>query len=284
MSFSCLFAVPLYCIIFWFTPFILKEEEKPCMHNRSLYILLLLVFFWSGVRAQETEEVVLDTAVILAPPEMEESNTGQFDSISLQKLAAVRTVPQVVVDSLKAADDFWYASLERKKKQVEEARDRGRQKNWFQQRWFRNLLWLIILGSFIGVVIWYLAASNIFIFRRSPKKINGDESEEEATDDIFSLHYDKDIAAAEEAGNYRLAVRLWYLRTLKELAERGLIDYRHGRTNQDYVSQLGNRSGYRDFFRLTRNFEYTWYGQFPLSGAAYDMMRDDFVMFKNSLP
>ena len=102
-------------------------------------------------------------------------------------------------------------------------------------------------------------------------------------DDIFAIPYDREIQKAETAQNYRLAVRLWYLKTLKEMADRAVIDYRYGRTNHDYVASLYGGRYYSDFFRLTRNFEYTWYGQFPLSAEGYAGMQSDFVAFKNRL-
>ncbi|RYF78312.1 MAG: DUF4129 domain-containing protein, partial [Chitinophagaceae bacterium] len=153
----------------------------------------------------------------------------------------------------------------------------------FDQKWFQNLLWIIILCSFIAVVIWYLASSNIRLFSKQSKKIVEEGPEEEMTDDIFSIQYEKEIQKAEGAGNYRLAVRLWYLKTLREMADRNIIDYRHERTNNEYVNSLAGGRYYRDFFRLTRNFEYTWYGQFPLSSEGYNMMRRDFSSFKTTL-
>jgi hypothetical protein len=255
------------------------------MLKRNPYILFFIYLLFSEcAKAQPGKDVVVDTVtVMMQPPVADRSGQGNFDTIGLLKEVAVRSVPKGVVDSLKAADDFWYADLERARKKTPAQPEQPRNKTLFQQKWFRDLLWIIILSSFIGVVIWYLVASNIFIFRKRSKKIISDEGAPETTDDIFSHHYDAEIVSATEAGNYRLAVRLWYLRTLKELANRGLIDYRSGRTNQDYVSHLAKSPFYSDFFRLTRNFEYTWYGQFNLSTAAYDMMRNDFENFQNRL-
>ncbi|HET7898391.1 MAG TPA: hypothetical protein VFL47_11985, partial [Flavisolibacter sp.] len=67
------------------------------------------------------------------------------------------------------------------------------------------------------------------------------------------------------------------------LSDRRLIDYLHGRTNNDYVAQLSQSHYYRDFFRLTRNFEYTWYGQFIPSADVYSLLRSDFLTFQKNL-
>ena len=248
------------------------------MYKPAFWLLFFLLHAAPAL-AQDEDELP-DTVVTVVQP-AGPGDTATFDRIQEQLPVAVRTVPQRIVDSLKATDEFWYANAAPVKKKVKKPGATGL--SIFQKQWFRTLLWVIILSSFTGVVIWYLVASKIFVFRKSARQIGGDEGLEETNDDIFSRNYDKEISEATGAGDYRLAVRLWYLQTLKILSEKGLIDYRFGRTNQDYVHQLFRHPNYRDFFRLTRNFEYTWYGQFNLSAEAYERISNDFVQFQNSL-
>ena len=122
-----------------------------------------------------------------------------------------------------------------------------------------------------------------FSLPKKTKPIQDEEAPEEIPDDIFSIQYEREIKKAVDNKNYRLAIRLWYLLTLKELADRNIIDYRHEKTDSDYVNSLYGSSYYHNFFRLTRNFEYTWYGQFDLSGEAFAMMQNDFSNFKTAL-
>ena len=194
---------------------------------------------------------------------------------------ALRTVPKRLVDSLKEAEAFWYANAAPLKQKEKQASATGA--SLFQKRWFRNLLWVLILGSFLGVLFWYLVSSNLFIFRKKVAPLSREAEVEESGDDLFSIDYEKGLSEATARGQYRLAVRLWYLQTLKILAEKDLIHYRHGTTNQDYVAQLNRHGAFRDFFRLTRHFEYTWYGQFSLSAEAYERIKADFLQFQKGL-
>jgi len=254
------------------------------MPKLPFHILFILAFTCAG-KAFAQNDSMQDTvvSVVEAPAsEEDEEDTTRFSLVTQQYPVSVRQVPKAKLDSLRSADDFWYANTAPEKKKTEAETEERPHRNLLDQEWFRDLLWVIVLCSFIAVVLWYLASSNVLIFRRKAKKIL-EEDIEETTDDIFALSYDKEIGRAEEAKDFRQAVRLWYLRVLKELAEKGRIEYRYGRTNSDYVSQLFNTPYHRDFFRLTRNFEYTWYGQFDLSAEAYDMMRRDFLHFKNTL-
>jgi hypothetical protein len=254
------------------------------MFNLSRHIFFVSCLLCSVVAFSQKEETVKDTVISITDvPQTEEQDTTPFDVAEKPTMVPIKNLPQRRVDSLKAEDDFWYANAEPEKKKLPEEKRSPKGLSLFQQQWFRDLLWVIILCSFIGVVLWYLASSNILIFRKKAKTILSGEEEEETTDDIFALNYEKEIVKAEQAGNFRLAVRLHYLQTLKQLAERALIDYRFGRTNSDYVLQLNQSTYYRDFFRLTRNFEYTWYGQFDLSAEAYKIMQGDFLNFKNGL-
>jgi hypothetical protein len=241
--------------------------------------------FCAVVVPAQNDDVVTDTVITtMHLPKEERISRGVFDTASQQLPIKVRSVPQRLIDSLQAADDFWYASMERKKPKPLAQQEPSSGRRIFQYRWFRNLLWIIILTSFCGVVLWYLISSNILLFRKKVKAFGSTDDTEEGGDNIFERDYEKELAEATTAGNFRLAIRLLYLRTLKSLSDNGVIDYRFGRTNQDYVSDMRNHPQYHAFFRLTRHFEYIWYGQFPLSAEAYHNLQADFIKFKNSLP
>jgi hypothetical protein len=250
------------------------------MRRISHYSLLLVALLLSAVSFGQSNEYMTDTVVQAAPP-VEDAEMSSFDPITQVETIEVRKLPANKVSELKKDDAYWYANQEPEKKKAEAAP--VKEEGLVEKDWFQNLLWIIILCSFIGVVVWYLASSNIRLFSRDAKKLDEEETPEETTDDIFAIQYDREIQKAVEAKNYRLAIRLWYLKTLRELSERNIIDYQHGKTNSHYVNSLYGSRYYKDFFRLTRNFEYTWYGQFDLSAEGYEMMRNDFSNFKNSL-
>jgi hypothetical protein len=75
-----------------------------------------------------------------------------------------------------------------------------------------------------------------------------------------------------------------YLRALKDLSNAGLIHYAHERTNHEYLDELRDTPYYRDFFRLTRHFEFTWYGKFELPAEAFSVVRQGFEQFREGLP
>jgi len=132
------------------------------------------------------------------------------------------------------------------------------------------------MGVFVSFLIIWLAGRNLGILGKRRRNIADETSEEEITEDIFAINYQKEIDKAAASGNYRFAIRLMFLRLLKNMSERNIIRYKHDSTNMDYLMQLSNSNHYNDFFRITRNYEYSWYGQFEVREEAYKVIRNDF--------
>jgi hypothetical protein len=172
-------------------------------------------------------------------------------------------------------DDFWYANATFKKKTEEK-------KKFQDTSLYQTLLWLVVVGGFIAFLIIYLSNSNISLFRKSKSMVHleGDV----ATDDIFAINYNSEIEKAVAAGNYRLAVRLLFLRLLRGLSDRNIIQYTHDRTNLDYLLQVHHAPWYQQFFRITRNYEYVWYGQFDIDQSKFDSINKDFESLERQLP
>jgi hypothetical protein len=238
------------------------------------YIFLLATLLYT-VRGSGQSVTIEDTAT-------EAGAHIYFDSVSMEALPPVvlRKVPDTLLRRIRKNDAYWYADLapEKKKKQEKEKAATS----LLDRQWFRSLLWIIIVAGFVAVLIWYLASSNIRLFRR-PSALIGPDEETVPALDIFELDYEQEIQRAVADRNFRMAVRLMYLHILKELSERNIIQYKHEKTNSEYLSELAGTSYYKNFFRLTRDFEYTWYGELELSEQAFVLVQKDFSNFKEEL-
>jgi hypothetical protein len=203
-----------------------------------------------------------------------QSNGGGPDSLRS------RTLPDSIVKKMQTDDDFWYVNYlfeKEKKKQKKENIPLT------EQPLFQTILWLVIIGGFTAFVIMYLANSNVGLFRKANKTIAAGEEGYTETDNIFEINYQREIDKAVSSGNYRLAVRLLFLRTLKNLSDKKVIQYKQDRTNFDYLLQLDSTKYYADFFRLTRNYEYSWYGQFDIEPEKFTIIKNDFENFDRNL-
>jgi hypothetical protein len=233
---------------------------------------------------EEEDTTETRTTIEVAPVESveEEAATVQFlplsemDSLRLN----LRRVPDSVVTGLQEQDAFWYANETIRKKKSAQENGNINYKPIQDNAWFSNLLWVLIIGAFLAVVIYYMAESGLFR-RRTKIKTDQEQDLEEMPEDIFAINYQKEIDKAVAGGDYRLAVRLQYLRLLKHMTEKNIIRYQQDKTNMDYLMQLHNTAFYHDFFRITLHYEYSWYGRFAVSQEAYRLITRDVEQFEN---
>ena len=68
-----------------------------------------------------------------------------------------------------------------------------------------------------------------------------------------------------------MAVRYYYLQALKELDLKNLIDFEAQKTNEDYTSEINNAQLNIIFKKVTRIYNFIWYGDFQVS-------KDDFLL------
>jgi hypothetical protein len=245
---------------------------------RILFLPISCIFFSISSKAQESQDTlsvevsdtIADTTGEDIPNYFDRINSRAPDTIEL------RHVPARVIDSLKSDQAFWYAKAKLKKKE-EPPTDKSTPK------WIKVSVWAIVIGAFLAALIWYLASSNILIFAKRQKQIDSVIEEEEISEDIFSINYQKEIEKAISSENYRFAIRLMFLRLLRNLSNKNIIQYRQERTNFEYLSQLISTGYYNDFFRLTRNYEYAWYGKFEVGPEAFRTIKNDFENFDRIL-
>jgi hypothetical protein len=194
-----------------------------------------------------------------------------------------RKLSDSLVKKMQSDKDFWYANTAFEKEKKKEKNNKESTYVPLGQRgWFQTLIWVIIIGGFAAFLMIYLTGSNIGLFRKKNVMTKVDD-EEVITEDIFAINYQKEIDKAAMQGNYRLAVRLMYLRLLKNMSEKNIIQYKQDKTNLDYLMQLHSTRHYNHFFSITRNYEYSWYGKFEVSEEAYRLISNEFNQFEQQL-
>lgn len=286
------------------------------MVSRKIVFVSGLLFFSLLMNAQEDEkkkslsyddttEVTVATLQEEAPIGQPETKNKYFSTRWDTLVVEQRNVPGAVVKKWEEDESFWYANADIKKKKsrekvvLEQENGQKGQKGKGQQgineqksndsyvpvgqrSWFQTLLWIVIIATFAGVLFMYLSGSSVGLFRKKKIKVTNEE-EDVITEDIFAINYQKEIDKAAALGNHRLAIRLMFLRLLKNMSERNIIRYKQDKTNLDYLLELHPTNYYQHFFRITRNYEYSWYGKFPVSEDAYKIVRSDFDQFDKEL-
>jgi len=130
------------------------------------------------------------------------------------------------------------------------------------------LVILVVVAVVVVLIVRYFQANGNIFFSRKDKKLGdaGDGDEEE----YIPEDWEKEIAEAARTGNYRLALRFCYRFLLLNLQEKGLINYQAAKTNYQYVFELSGTRLHKPFMKLTRDYEYAWYGGFEIDRTFYD--------------
>ncbi|RYZ24256.1 MAG: DUF4129 domain-containing protein [Chitinophagaceae bacterium] len=259
---------------------------------RSALLFLLLLACSVAVRAQDAP--VTDTVVTIVPDVVEEGTTVVEEDersdedapknyllpVRPEDRAAVapRKVAPEQFDSLRHSEDYWYWNYKKKA-------ERPERKSWlaslFGSGLMRYIFWGLIGIGCAALLYFFLLSLNVNPFSRRAREADGEETAADAEANFFSRDYDGDVARALAAADYRSAIRLRYLQLLRDMAQRNIIQYRHERPNGMYVSQLLGTSYFNGFARITRTFDYAWYGEMEVTRAAYDYMQRDIDELKN---
>ena len=265
-----------------------KADRYTCFFKTSLVFFAIFFGFafvaLSQDRADDTT-VTVDTLIEEEDYLDSDAEPPAFDSLNLFTMPSFSPyqIQDSVIQNMKADEAFWYVDkVPNRQKPPEVDPNKKYKEPFYLQNWFRTLLWMVIIGAFIAVLVWFLIASDIKLFRKKAKRLQSQE-DMAISEDIFSVDYEQEIEKAIVDQNYRLGVRLMYLHVLRMFSEKNIIQYKIERTNSDYLLQLFNTSYYKDFFRLTRNFEYVWYGKFDISQAAFEMIKQDYSKIKSQL-
>lgn len=233
--------------------------------------------------APEEDTTTTRTTIEVAPVESIDTDEPNYQFLPIDETDSIRLqtrrVPDSVVTRLQGDDDFWYANTDREKKKETED-DRVRFSHDEGPTWVSTVLWVLIVGVFLALVIYYMAESGLFRRKRRIPEEKGQDLEE-MPEDIFAINYQKEIDKALANGDYRLAVRLHYLHLLKKLTTKNLIRYEQDKTNMDYLMQLHGTAYYHDFFRVTLHYEYSWYGKFAVNAETYQLILQDIIKLDN---
>lgn len=138
---------------------------------------------------------------------------------------------------------------------------------------------LVILFVVYLIVASVINNEGIWIFGRSRKKIAATAV---GSEDITQMDFRTLIENTKKDDNYRLAVRYYYLWLLKKLSVNNIIDWNWEKTNSDYLYEIKDDSLRREFEYLSYVYDYSWYGEFTLSGELFDKAEKAFLKtFKN---
>lgn len=137
------------------------------------------------------------------------------------------------------------------------------------------ILWTLAL-FFVGIIVYQLLKSKGLFQSASTSRVSEKATEEEEL--LLQNDFDQLIQNAYKAGDYRMAVRYLFLKTLQQLRDKNHINYEPDKTNSKYVYEVPV-NWRNDFSQLIFQYEYVWYGHFDINSDQYAQVQKGFNSF-----
>ncbi len=145
--------------------------------------------------------------------------------------------------------------------------------------------WVIIIAVLLFVVAAYFMGLKPSSFKKKKGEVLKTDPSNEAFEHqhIDEIKFETELEKAIREGNYRLAIRILYLESLKMLNDRRMIKWSRNKTNWDYVHEINRDSLKTDFKKVNLFFDFVWYGNATVNKAAFEAMQEKIKLFKNNI-
>lgn len=223
---------------------------------------------------------------------------GQQDSLSISHDDSKIELQQITKENLKeyqADSDFNYVEF------VQEESILTRIIRWFKNIITKIFEFIFGVGTATGVlrfildaIPYLLLATLLFLLLKFFLKVNSNsifsiqqnnaafkfsEEEQLIKNEDLSAWIDKAI----KKQNFRLAIRYYYLLTLKKLNEMNFISWQLQKTNEDYIKEIKHEHIKSDFSDITRIYDYVWYGEFEIDAFKFESLKAEFESLNKTI-
>lgn len=206
-------------------------KRRMTIHSKSLLFLLFFLFFCVWVEAQEVP------------------TSRSFNTEKVEELKDEYSYELAPPGDEGAFERFW-----------------NRVVQWFWSLFESEVTSTILNIIFYGIL---LAALVFAVIKLAGVEVNSVfknnlevPSLEVNEENLNGIDFDQAINMAKSDQDWRLMIRLLYLKSLKSLWDKEIISVRKGKTNREYYYEIQGKSWSADFQKLSLLFDYTWYGHF----------------------
>lgn len=117
------------------------------------------------------------------------------------------------------------------------------------------------------------------IFKNESRTIDSIYFTEET---LTETNFDKLTKKAIKKGNYRLATRYLYLKSLQHLSKKEIIKWNFDKTNSEYITEIKNKDTKDLFKRASYIYDYVWYGEFSIDEDNFNQNQVLFNQLNNA--
>lgn len=232
----------------------------------------LLFFFILIVNAQENHIT-------------DEEGVISIDSISYSKSTVIsqeRTFTTDIKEKYSGKDFEYKEDIPKKEFEKDKGKSSSALLSFFI--FFMTSIFPFLLGGFvIFVIVKALLGSDIRFWKSNSKTKKSPEKLVYEDEDIHEINLESLLQQAIKNKHFRLAIRYYYLSTLKSLSKKELIDYHKDKTNSEYLFEIENNAMRTQFSYLSYIYSYVWYGEFPIDETNFKVAENKYQSFLKSL-
>jgi hypothetical protein len=142
-------------------------------------------------------------------------------------------------------------------------------------------LFLVLIGVLLFLVLNTLGI-NPFRNKKIQSGIHIDI--ETIAEHLDEADLDPFLIEAIKSGNYKLAIRLYYLQIVQRLNYAGKIKWKRHKTNKHYVNEMRAFQDYPVFRDLTLTYEKCWFGPDVVNKENYEEICPQFINYAKNIP
>ena len=144
------------------------------------------------------------------------------------------------------------------------------------------ILYGLLIAFLLFLLIW-LGKSGLLFSGKSKKtdfEIDIDHLENEEISEELDIYLKKAL----ENKEYKIAIRIYYLKVLKSLQQQGKIYWKKYKTNRHYENEMLEQEDYAQFKETTEIYEKTWFGKAAiLSAEEFESFQEIFTNYLKKL-
>ncbi len=251
----------------------------------NLRVAIFVFFFWVNVVSAQTSPPVSTL------PDVDETVEEKTPLFELKDTLLVETPVYFEEDFQKkyTADEYVYEEIPlkgeevKKEEEVPEEYPEVYEPFDFSWDWFDSLsadavanfiqwvsiLFLVAISLYFGYKYWNNPSLRIKKATQRDLKEIEKLSEKELIETSRLDEIDRLIKEAENQYNYRLALRLQFLKIFKKMMENQFIQYKKDKTNYDYYNEIETPDLKKYFKKISRWYDYVWYGEYYIDQPVY---------------
>lgn len=148
---------------------------------------------------------------------------------------------------------------------------------------FIRIFLFVVIAGVLSFLIYLILKNSFNFFSERVPDTKLDSIVENLEENLHNTDFENLLQQAVSNGEFRLAVRIFYLHIIKTLSDLDLIKWKKEKTNGHYIREMFQHSSGQKFSFLTAIYEQSWFGSKVISESNYKLIANEFENYLKEL-